>query len=84
MAKGFTQIYEIDYSDIYILILGADTLRLLLVIMTIKDIKAYQVNINNAFIELVFYNIIYIYLSKELKVPDGHVFLVVKSLYDFK
>ena len=41
MARGFTQIYEIDYSDIYILILGADILRLLLAIMAIKDIKAY-------------------------------------------
>ena len=84
MTRGFTQVYEIDYSDIYIPTLGTNILRLLLAIMTIKDIKAHQVDINNAFTESVFYNIIYMYLPKGFKVSDRHVLLVVKSLYDFK
>ena len=52
--------------------------------MTIKDIEAYLVDINNAFIESVLYNIIYIYLFKRFKVSNRHVLLIVKSLYGFK
>ena len=84
MARGFTQVYGIDYSDIYTLTLGINILRLLLAIMAIKDIKAHQVDINNAFTESVFYNTIYIYLLKGLKVSNRHVLLIVKSLYDLK
>ena len=84
VARGFTQIYGIDYSDIYTLTLGADTLRLLLAIIAIKDIEAYQVDVNNAFIESIFHNIIYIYSFEGLKVSNRYVFLVVKSLYGLK
>ena len=84
MVKGFTQVYGINYSEIYIFILDVDTLRLLLTIITIKNIEAHQIDVNNAFTESVFYNIIYIHSLKGLKVPNGHVLLIVKSLYSLK
>ena len=84
MTKEFTQIYGIDYSKTYTPTLGTDILRLLLTIMAIKDMEAHQIDINNAFTKSVLHNIIYIHPPKRLKVPNRHVFLVVKSLYDLK
>jgi hypothetical protein len=61
-----------------------DSLRILLVIVAVKDLKYYQININNAFTESVNTEIIYINLLDGVRITKERIFKVLKSLYDLK
>jgi hypothetical protein len=61
-----------------------DFLRVLLVIVTIKDLEYHQININNTFIELKINKIIYIIPSKGVKILRKTALKVLKSLYNLK
>jgi len=41
IAKDFTQVFEINYKDIFALIVKFDTLRVFLVIVILKNLKCY-------------------------------------------
>jgi hypothetical protein len=61
-----------------------DSLRVLLTIIIVKNLKYYQININNAFTELVNIEIIYISPLDEVRIINERVLKVLKSLYDLK
>jgi hypothetical protein len=61
-----------------------DSLRVLLIIITVKNLKYYQININNAFTESVNTEIIYINLLDGVRIIKERVLKVLKSLYDLK
>ena len=51
MAKGFFQICETDYFDIFASTIKFDILRLFMIMMTLKNLKCHQIDVNNFFIE---------------------------------
>jgi hypothetical protein len=61
-----------------------DSLRVLLVIVAVKNLEYYQVNVNNAFTESVNTEIIYINLLDGVRIIKGRVLKVLKSLYGLK
>jgi hypothetical protein len=61
-----------------------DSLRVLLTIIIIKDLKYHQININNVFTELVNIEIIYISSLDGVRIIKKRVFKVLKSLYGLK
>ena len=54
VIKEFSQMYNIDYTNTFASIVKFDILRLFLIIVTLKDLKYHQMNVNNAFIESFF------------------------------
>jgi hypothetical protein len=61
-----------------------DSLRVLLILIAIENLKCYQVNINNAFTESVNTELIYMRASDEIQTVKERVFKVLKSLYRLK
>jgi hypothetical protein len=61
-----------------------DSLRVLLIIMAVKDLKYYQININNAFTESMNTEIIYINLLDGVRITKKRVLKILKSLYGLK
>ena len=61
-----------------------DSLRVLLIIMAIEDLECHQVNVNNAFIELINIEVIYMSLLKGVLISKGTALYVLKSLYGLK
>ncbi len=62
ITKDFTQVFDINYENTFAFIIKFDILRMFLVIVMLKDLKYYQVNVNNAFIEFFLKKNIYIIL----------------------
>jgi len=84
VIRDFSQIHEVDYKNTFTSIIKFDTLRVFLAIMTMKDLKLHQVNVNNAFTESFLKEIIYMFSSSEMKVKSDCVLKVLRSLYDLK
>jgi hypothetical protein len=61
-----------------------DSLRVLLVIIIVKDLKCYQINVNNAFTKLMNTEIIYINLLDGIRITKERVLKILKSLYGLK
>jgi hypothetical protein len=61
-----------------------DFLRVLLAIITVKDLKYHQINVNNAFTESVNTEIIYINLLDGVHITKERVLKILKSLYGLK
>jgi hypothetical protein len=84
MARGFSQRYDIDYQDTFAPIIRMNSLRVLLIIVTVKDLEYHQININNAFTESVNTEIIYISSLDGVRITKKRVFKILKSLYGLK
>ena len=63
VARGFSQLYEVDFINTFASIIKFDTLRLFLIIVCLKDLKCYQVDVNNVFTKSFLKKVIYITLS---------------------
>ena len=61
-----------------------DSLRVLLIIVAIEDLECHQVNVNNAFTELINIEVIYMSLLKGVLISKGTALHVLKSLYGLK
>ena len=65
MARGFTQIYGQDFEETFAPTIRIDSLRMLMAIAAVEDMKAEQVDVNNAFTESKLRETIY------MKPPPG-------------
>jgi Reverse transcriptase (RNA-dependent DNA polymerase) len=61
-----------------------DSLRILLTLVTFKNLKCHQVNVNNTFTESVNTETIYITPPDGVRTTKGRVLRILKSLYDLK
>lgn len=50
MAKGYTQVFELDYFDTFSLVAKMDSVKLLFSIAAIPHLPLFQLNIKNAFL----------------------------------
>ena len=76
--------FEINYIDIFVSTMKFDTLRLFLVIVALKNLKCYQVNVNNVFIEFFLKKMIYIKFSFEINLFSKQMLLIRRNLYELK
>ena len=84
IIRDFFQIHEIDYENTFASIIKFDTLQVFLIIVTMKNLKLHQVNVNNAFTELFLKEIIYMFSSSKVKVKFNCALKVLQSFYDLK
>jgi len=84
IVRDFFQIHEVDYENTFTSIIKFDTLQVFLIIATMKNLELHQVNVNNAFIESFFKEIIYMFSLSEVKVRFNCALKVLQSLYNFK
>ncbi len=84
IVRDFFQIHEVDYENTFASIIKFDTLRVFLVIATMKNLELHQVDVNNAFTESFLKEIIYMFSSSEVKVRFDCALRVLRSLYDLK
>ena len=59
IARGFSQIHDIDYDETFALTIRINTLRAVLALIAIKDFETEQVDINNTFTESTLKHLIY-------------------------
>lgn len=84
VARGFSQMFGVDYMDTFAPTVKFDTLRLFLVIVALEDLECHQVNVNNAFTESFLKEVIYMKPPPGVDLPPGKVLLIRRSLYGLK
>ena len=84
VARDFSQMYEIDYTDIFASTVKFDTLRLFLVVVILKNLECHQMNVNNAFTESFLKKIIYMKFSSNVDLFSEQALLIRRSLYELK
>jgi len=85
VARGFSQIYSIDYLDIYTPVVKLASIRILLAIAAIFDFEIHQIDVVTVFLAGKLKKKIY------MKQPEGYemngkdmVCRLIKSLYELK
>ena len=84
VIRKFFQMYDINYTNIFVLIVKFIILRLFLIIVTLKNLKCHQMNVNNVFIELFLKEVIYMKLSSDVKLFSNQVLFICWNLYNLK
>ena len=84
VARGFSQIYGIDYFETFAPTVRMDTLRIFLAIAALKDWELVHMDIKNAFTESHLKERIYLAPPQGVKVKDGYALRVLRSLYGLK
>ena len=84
IARGFSQLYEVDFIDTFASTIKFDTLRLFLVIVCLKDLECHQVNVNNVFTKSFLKEVIYMTLSSDVDLLSDQALLIRRSLYKLK
>ena len=84
MARGFSQVYSVDFEGTFASTFQFDTLCLFLAIIALKDLECHMININNAFTELILKEDIYMAPLSGVDISSGKAFWVLQSLYGLK
>jgi len=84
VARGFSQIYRVDYKDTFAPTVKFNTLRVFLAITVIEDLELYQVDVNNTFTKSFLKETIYISPPPGVKVRPSCALRVLRSLYGLK
>jgi hypothetical protein len=84
VARGFSQIYSIDYFETFALTVRIDTLYIFLAIAALKDWELIHMDVKNAFTESHLKEQIYLAPPQGVKVKDGYALRVLQSLYGLK
>jgi hypothetical protein len=80
VARGFSQTYGIDYFKTVIPTIQIDTLRVFLVVAAKKDWELIYMDITESHLK----EQIYLALLQGIKVKDGYILRVLRSLYRLK
>lgn len=82
VAKGFSQIYGVDYNKTYSPTLRADSLRILLAVATFRDWDVHQIDVKTAYLEGDLDEVVYMRTPEEI---FGTKYVRVdKTLYGLK
>jgi len=84
VARGFTQIYGVDYTDTFAPVTRLETLRLLFALAAQKDWEVRQIDVKTAYLYGDLDEEVYMEPPEGVEVPEGHVFLLRKALYGLK
>ena len=84
IARGFTQIHGLDYSETFAPVTRLETLRLLLGIAVKEDWEVRQIDVKNTYLYGDLDEEIFMDAPQGYDVPEGHVLLLKKALYGLK
>ena len=84
VARGFSQICGVDFTDTFAPTVRFDTLRLFLIMVALEDLECDQVDVNNAFTESFLKEKIYMKPPPGVDLPPGQCLLILRSLYGLK
>ena len=84
VARGFSQMHDINYEDTFAPTVKFDTLCVFLALVALKDLECHQVDVNNAFTESFLKKIIYMAPSPGVDVAPGRILHILCSLYGLK
>ena len=84
VARGFSQVCGVDYSETFAPTAKFDTLRLFLAIVALEDLECHQIDVNNAFTESWLAEKIYMAPPPGVNLQPGQALLIKKSLYGLK
>jgi len=84
MTRDFSQIYDVDYKNIFVFIIKFNIFQVFLVIVALKNLECHSVNVNNIFMKFFLKKTIYITLSFKINVASNCVLYILCSLYNFK
>lgn len=86
VAQGFTQTPGLDFFDTFSPVIKPSTVRIVLSIVAALDWPAYQIDINNAFLNGILHETVYMRQPPgfEDKTYPKHVCKLHKSLYGLK
>ncbi len=76
--------YNIDYENIFTLIIKFNTLHVFLILVALKDLECHQINVNNVFTESFLKKTIYITSSFKIIIISNCILCILCSLYDLK
>ena len=84
VVKKFSQMYDIDYTNIFASIVKFDTFRLFLIIVTLENLKCHQMNVNNVFTKSFLQKIIYMTFSLNVDLSFEQTLFIRRNLYELK
>lgn len=84
VARGFSQIFGVNYTNTFAPTVKFDTLRLFLAVVALEDLECHQVDVNNAFTESFLKEVIYIKPPPGVDLPPEQALLIRRSLYGLK
>jgi Reverse transcriptase (RNA-dependent DNA polymerase) len=84
VARGFSQLYGVDYFETFAPTVRMDTLRIFLAIAAMKDLELIHMDVKNAFTESPLKEKIYLKPPKGVQVTSGYALRVLRSLYGLK
>ena len=84
VARGFSQMYGIDYEETFAPTVRMDTMRTIMALIAIEDLETGQIDVNNAFTESSLAWIIYMHAPPGLDVEKGQYLRLLQSLYGLK
>ena len=84
MARGFSQVYSVNFEGTFALIFRFDTLCLFLTIVALKDLECHIFDVNNVFTESILKEDIYMAPLSGVDISSDKVFQVLWSLYGLK
>lgn len=84
VARGFTQVYSLDYDETYAPVTRLETIRLLLGIACEKNWEIRQIDVKSAYLYGDLDEEIYMIPPPGYEVPNGHVLHLRKALYGLK
>jgi hypothetical protein len=86
VAKGYTQVEGLDFSETYALVARLEAIRILLVYACAHNIKLYQMDVKSAFLNGCINELVYVEQLpgfEDDKKPN-HVYKLKKALYGLK
>lgn len=84
VARGYTQRYGIDYDEVYAPVARYETIRCLLAIVSYRQLKTLQFDIETAFLNGILEEEIYMLAPDGIDCPQDKVLRLNKSLYGLK
>jgi len=84
VVRDFSQIYNVNYENMFALTVKFNTLQIFLVLITFKNLKCHQINITNIFTKSFLKKIIYMTTLLSVKVTSNCILCILHSLYSLK
>ena len=84
VARGYTQVLGVDYSETFAPVTRLETLRLLFGLAVQKDWEVRQIDVKTAYLCGDLDEEIFMEPPEGANVPEGHVFRLLKAIYGLK
>jgi len=84
VAKGFTQIYGVDYYETFSCVVKLNSIKVLLALATKYDLECHQLDVKTTFLNGNIEEDIYMYIPEGLLANPKLVCKLIKSLYGLK